>query len=125
MNAEKLITTLGLSPHPEGGYYREIYRAKDQVEVPSRFSNHNRQRDAATLIYFLMQGGNFSAFHRIKEDEIWVYESGGPAIIYMLDSKTKQRIQKVLGSVEKGDAPVVIVPHDTWFANEVISKYFS
>ena len=70
------IARLQLEPHPEGGFYRETYRAKETIEaahLPARFGG---RRVHSTAIYFLLPGNHISAFHRIKSDEVWHFYAG-------------------------------------------------
>lgn len=85
--ASELIDYYQLIPHPEGGYYRETYRAAENIPhnaLPTRFEG---QRPFSTAIYFLLQKGNFSAFHRIKSDECWHFYAGGLMLIHMIDKE--------------------------------------
>ncbi|OGD22922.1 MAG: hypothetical protein A2W03_03145 [Candidatus Aminicenantes bacterium RBG_16_63_16] len=75
--AASWIEWLGLVPHREGGYYREIYRSEDLVPaagLPPRFSG---SRALATSIYYLLTGRQVSYFHRLRSDEIWHFYLGG------------------------------------------------
>ena len=71
--ASELIRTLGLQPHPEGGFYREIWRSGIRVATAQRPS-----RSALTTIYFLLAAGSFSAWHRVRSDEVWHWYEGEP-----------------------------------------------
>lgn len=118
--AQIRIDELELSAHPEGGFYKEIYRAPDKVILPTEAEEGKQSRAAATLIYFLMLKNNFSAFHRIKSDEIWNYIEGGSVTIHMIDPASKEYRQEKLGSLSMGGcSPIVIVPSHCWFAAEV------
>jgi len=84
--AKELVVRLGLEKHPEGGYYREMYRSGDSVAeecLPERFSDG--ERSLSTAIYFLLAGEDFSALHRIKSDEVWHFYAGGTLEIHVLD----------------------------------------
>src|SRR4051812_36953349 len=84
MNAEDYIHHLNLTAHPEGGYFRENYRATENIAseaLPSRFPG---SRSIATSIYFLLKGGDYSAFHRIKSDECWHFYAGEPLLIHII-----------------------------------------
>lgn len=84
-DASYWIEKLGLTPHPEGGFYRETYRSKvvlPQVALPVGFSG---PRTASTAIYFLIGGENFSAFHRIRSDELWHFYAGSTLTVYVID----------------------------------------
>ena len=68
-SSEYYINQLKLKTHPEGGYFREIYRSPEHYEkMPSRYTG---SRNFSTSIYYLLEGNQFSAFHRIQSDEIW------------------------------------------------------
>lgn len=70
MKAQHYIKTLSLLPHPEGGYYKETYRSEGTLNTV------NGERNYSTAIYFLLEEGNFSAFHKIKSDELWHFYTG-------------------------------------------------
>ena len=83
--AKHWIRTLNLEPHPEGGWYREVYRAAESIphaSLPDRFTG---DRHFSTAIYFLLDGTNFSAFHRICQDELWHFYDGSPLTIHSID----------------------------------------
>ena len=67
MRAQDLIRTLRLQPHPEGGHYREIFRSPHEVQP----ADGRKPRSAITTIDFLLQSGEFSAWHRVASDEVW------------------------------------------------------
>jgi hypothetical protein len=79
--AQALIAVLRLEPHPEGGYYRQTYRSEMKVAAPG-----GAERRALTSILFLLHDDNFSAFHRLKSDEIWHFYRGAPVAIEIIDS---------------------------------------
>ena len=67
--AAQFIQQYNLQPHPEGGWYKETYRSSETIpalSLPERFGG---ERNFSTAIYFLLERGNFSAFHKIKSDE--------------------------------------------------------
>jgi len=74
------IEELKLGPHPEGGWFRECYRAPLQVSAPG-FTN---PRPASTAIYYLLESGNFSALHRLRQDEVWHFYAGSSLTIHMI-----------------------------------------
>jgi hypothetical protein len=81
---QELIEKYGLSPHPEGGYYREIYRSRQSV----RSSLATADRQAVTHIYFLLTRGQISRFHRVLHDEIWNFYAGSPLRLVSFDGTT-------------------------------------
>src|SRR5690349_13479691 len=83
-NAPFWISTLGLTRHPEGGWFRESYRSAESIPagaLPGRFGG---ERSICTSIYFLLERGECSALHRIRSDEIWHFHEGGPLIVHVL-----------------------------------------
>jgi predicted cupin superfamily sugar epimerase len=72
--ARQLIDTLGLNPHPEGGWYRQVFKSEERV---TRLAD-GAERSALSTIYFLLVEGTFSAWHRVKSDEAWHYYEGDP-----------------------------------------------
>jgi len=81
MNAKYWIKKLNLIPHPEGGYFKEIYRAQEHIQELPGFIG---KRNISTAIYYLLEQGDFSCFHRIKSDELWHHYEGGAINIYYL-----------------------------------------
>lgn len=80
-DVERLISSLGLVPHPEGGYYRQTYRSASSV-----ISAEGQRRSALTNIYFLLTGDTFSAWHRIDADETWHFYRGCELVISIIES---------------------------------------
>ena len=85
MQARELIETLGLAPHPEGGWYREVYRSASSVAP----ADGRPARDALTTIYFLLESHQHSRWHRVLSDEVWVYLGGVPLALYCCDAQLR------------------------------------
>lgn len=120
--AKYWINKLKLQKHPEGGWFREIYRSDDVIPkdaLPAEFSG---DRNISTSIYYLLEGEDRSAFHRIKSDEIWHFYTGSSSVeIWIL--KDKKLIKKRVGNdMETGDEFQVVVPKNTWFAAHLTNK---
>ena len=81
---QEFIEKLELTPHVEGGYFKETYRSETLHTI-----ENGKQRSLATLIYFLLPHGNYSKFHKIESDEIWIYQAGSPLLIHMIDNEGK------------------------------------
>lgn len=111
--AVDLIHALALSPHPEGGHYRETYRSARQVTRPDGASRH-----ASTAIYFLLGAGEYSAWHRIASDEIWHFHAGTPLRIHVLRAGKLTTLH--LGHPTKlpGAEFQHVIPAGAWFAAE-------
>ena len=108
-----LIPKYRLSPHPEGGFYREIFRSEMQVQsIPA-----GEPRNAVTHIYFLLTRGEISRFHRVIHDEIWNFYQGDPLKL-ILCTPTGTR-EEIIGP----EAPVCVVPAGTWQAAEPVGEY--
>src|SRR6185436_9705052 len=106
--ARGLIETLGLVPHPEGGYYRETFRSPVAVRgLPWLASEH--ERSASTAIYFLLPAGIFSAFHRVPADEIWHHYQGDPVEIHTLESAGGHRVSWLGQDLHRGERPQQVV----------------
>ncbi len=116
---EYFIEKLGLIKHPEGGWYKEVYRSGETVKaghLPSRYSG---DRCFGTSIYFLLDSDDFSAFHKIKSDEIWHFYSGSPLNIYYFDSSGKFN-EVVLGdNPENNECMQFVIPGGCWFGAKV------
>lgn len=121
-NANTWIKKLKLLPHPEGGYYRELYRSKEIITKDALPTRYNASRNFATSIYYLLKGKQFSAWHKIKSDEIWHHYDGCAITIHTVrDNRIYQKL--VLGkNVENGEIPQVVIPYSVWFAAELNDK---
>ena len=118
MTVKQIVQTLELQPHPEGGFYREVYRSNGTLDQNCLNDNFSGKRNYSTSIYYLLERGDFSAFHRISSDEIWHHYLGGDLLIHSLD-KNGNYTRHVLGSAI-GDGAVlqVVIPARHWFASE-------
>ncbi|MHC1775095.1 MAG: cupin domain-containing protein [Lentimicrobium sp.] len=112
---ENYMALLKLVPHPEGGWFREVYRADLQVEVPWSVE----KRSASTSIYFLLESGGFSSFHRIKSDELWHFYDGETLEIFWFDETGKPRSILLGRNQEAGELLQFAVPAGCWFAARV------
>jgi len=115
----KIITNLDLTPHPEGGYYRETYRSAGMINQNSLPPVFTGERNYSTCIYFLLIAGSFSAFHRIVQDEIWHFYDGFPVILHLITPDGKYSNICIGRDIDKGESPQFVVPGGTWFASEV------
>jgi uncharacterized protein len=119
MNAQNWIDRLGLQPHPEGGWYKETYRAEFQV-TPTSGPTSGAPTSAVTSIYYLLENEDFSAFHRIAYPEIWYFHEGEPLTVHEL-SPNGTYTARTLG---KGECEVLslVVEPGVWFAAELPGK---
>ena len=118
MDAREYIEQLSLKPHPEGGFYRETYRSEGTIPEGALPSHFQGKRHYSTAIYFLLQEGDYSAFHRIKSDECWHFYDGGPLWIHVIE-KDGNYFRAMLGNkIKEKQLLQFVVPADTWFASE-------
>ena len=116
---EQIIGHLDLTPHPEGGYYRETYRSEHILGSTCLPTGMKGERHCATSIYFLLTSDSFSAFHRIKQDETWHFYAGSPIEIHMIDpSGVYDKIELGL-DLTRHILPQFTVRAYTWFAASV------
>jgi predicted cupin superfamily sugar epimerase len=109
--AARLVAELELSPHPEGGFYRETWRAPLVVEGLPQGA-----RAAHTAIYFLLPAGTFSALHRVASDEVWHHYDGDPVELHLLDGAGTHRIEVLGRDLGRGERPQHVVPAGVWQA---------
>ena len=119
MNAKQIIQQLNMEPHPEGGYYRETYRSQTMLPAASLPPEFNGGRPAGTSIYFLLTGDTFSAFHRLRSDELWHYHIGDSACVHIIHPDGRHEMVKVGPDLADGQQFQCIIPAGTWFAASV------
>lgn len=118
--AIEIVTALALQPHPEGGFFRETYRAATGLETPRGW------RPACTAILFLVTPSAPSRLHRLNSDELWIAQAGVPLEITAIDPDGELR-RHVLGNpgealrdpgpmaIERGaPLPQALVPGGWW-----------
>ena len=114
---QQLIQQYNLQPHPEGGWYKETYKSSEYIAanaLPERFDG---SRTFSTAIYFLLEQGNFSAFHRIKSDECWHFYAGDCLQIYIIQLYGTLDIIELGNNIKKGQLFQYVVPAICWFAS--------
>ena len=114
MRARHLIETLHLQPHPEGGWYAEMFRSPSQV----RPADGRSSRSALTTIYYLLDSEQCSRWHRVLSDEVWIHLEGAPLALYISDAALRTPPAHLrLGPVdEHGTRPQHTVPAGQWQA---------
>ncbi len=120
ISASYWVSHLRLASHPEGGFFREVYRSSERVaseHLPDRFRG---ARNFATSIYYLLEAGDFSAFHRIKSDETWHFYAGGPLELHMVQGESYSVV--IIGNrPDRGEVLQYTVPHGVWFASRPLA----
>lgn len=113
-DAQYWIDRLNMQAHPEGGYYAETYRSEGKVET--------LDRSYSTGIYFLLLEDKFSAFHRIRYDEMWHFYTGSPVEVLMLEENGELKSQRLGSNPDKGETFQFVVPGGTWFGSRMLDK---
>src|SRR5690349_12602899 len=110
--ATSLIEMLGMRPHPEGGFYRELYRSSSRVQP----ADARPPRAALTTIYFLLTEGAHSRWHRVASDEVWHLYEGGPLELIQAQPDGSGIHRIVLEPASSNAGPVHVVPAGHWQA---------
>lgn len=111
MTAQDIIDQLGLQQHPEGGWFKETWRAD------------NEGRATGTCIYFLLREGESSHWHRVDATEIWLYHSGAPLILSLSETDQGPATEHLLSPDLSQGAPQLIVPKGHWQAARTTGDY--
>jgi predicted cupin superfamily sugar epimerase len=113
-NSAYWIEKLGLLHHPEGGWYREVYRSP-QIIPAAALPRHGGERVFSTSIYYLLESGQFSALHRLKSDELWFFHSGCPLEICSIAENGQCNINRLGSHADCGESLFAVVPAGNWF----------
>lgn len=113
MTADEVIATLGLQPHPEGGWFRQTWEAA------------NEGRATGTCIYFMLKAGERSHWHRVTDaTEFWIWNAGAPLRLWLAESDAGPARAQVLGpDLAAGERPQGMVPPDWWQAAESLGDW--
>jgi predicted cupin superfamily sugar epimerase len=113
------IQKLDLAPHPEGGYYRQTYRADLALNAQSLSPQFTGPRSASTAIYFLLEGTDFSAFHRLRSDELWHFYQGQTLEVHVIESDGSYSTILLGSDPEAGETFQSAVKAGCWFASRL------
>ena len=117
MTAKDVIQALQLAPHPEGGWYREIYRSTDRVQ------RGDQTRSATTAIYYLLEQHQLSRWHVVDADEIWHFYGGAPLELLAYEAHSRQLNRHIIHNVAGESRPVGIIPSGVWQAARSLGEY--
>ena len=109
-SAPQLIARFGLEPHPEGGWYREVFRSGELLQT------RRGPRAALTSIYFLLERGQVSRWHVVTSDEIWHHAGGAPLELLVYEPLAARFRRQVLGPPREGQEPIGIAAAGEWQA---------
>lgn len=113
ISSQQIIEKLDLAPHPEGGWYKETWRAG---AAPGT-------RASGTAIYFLLEQGQRSHWHKVDATEIWLYHAGAPLTLELSDDGKKTHAITLGPGLENGEHPQAIVPPDCWQAAKSLGAW--
>ena len=120
MQARDVIRDLALAPHPEGGWYRELYRSSRRV------TTEQGSRSAMTTIYYLLEHRQLSRWHSVAADETWHFYAGAPLELFAYDSTAGTLIRHLLcapASTAGAGEPVAVIPSGVWQAARSLGEY--
>lgn len=112
-----LVEQLGLHPHIEGGWYRELWKANFTIPQQVLGEPYSGPRAAASSIYFLLHGDEFSDWHKVYSDELWMWHSGSPLLLILGGTEDDPATRKeiVVGpNIAAGQLPQALVPANEW-----------
>ncbi|WP_460219110.1 cupin domain-containing protein [Psychroserpens sp. MEBiC05023] len=116
---EILIKTLELLPHPEGGYFKETYRSEGIISTSCLPSTFKTERNYSTGIYYLLKSEDFSAFHKINQDEMWHFYLGDAIELHMISEEGIHSKVYIGNDIAQGQVLQFVVPKHYWFAAKV------
>lgn len=108
-SAEDWIRVLELEPHPEGGHYRETYRAVRAPGAPGA------PRACSTAIYYLLEAPQISRLHRIVQDEVWHFYAGDGLLVPFIAPDGVLSTLRLGTDLDAGEIPQGVVPAGCWF----------
>ena len=108
VDADSIIQTLGMIPHPEGGWYAEMFRS---AAAPA-------DRPAVSAIYFLLRRGERSHWHTVDATEIWLWHSGSPILLHLSHAGDVQQSLILGADLHAGERPQAVVREGVWQAAE-------
>lgn len=117
--AAELIRELSLTPHVEGGFYRQTFRSARAVQP----DDDRGERAALTTIYYLLTHGSHSRWHRVRSDEVWHFCEGSPLELFVASSDATSLERVMLGPALATDGPLYTVPAGSWQAARPIGSY--
>src|ERR1700679_1315114 len=103
LTAEKLVQQFKMQPHPEGGFYKETYRCVQTIPQQALSRKYSGERNISTAIYFLLEQGNFSGFHKIKSDECWHFYAGETLHVYVIHINGHLEIIKLGNNISQSE----------------------
>jgi len=117
LTVQQLVDQYNMQPHPEGGYYKETYRSSGLIPKTALPETFTGDRNFATAIYFLLEQGNFSAFHKIKSDECWHFYAGQTLEVFVIMPNGDLETVQLGSNMQNNETFQYTVPANCWFAS--------
>ena len=117
-----LVEAFELGKHPEGGYFKEVYRSKESIPESALPFGYKGTRNFGTSIYFLLTSDNFSSFHRIKQDETWHFYEGSTVDLHVISPSGSYQNVKIGSQIAKREVFQFTVPGGHWFSARVLEE---
>jgi predicted cupin superfamily sugar epimerase len=114
---KELIAKLGLEPHQEGGWFRQVYKSATQVQAPQG------RRSAVTTIYYLLEHARASPWHVVQSDEIWHFYHGSPSQLLCYEPTGRKLERHRLTAVTGDGVQVAVIPAGSWQAAHCMGEY--
>jgi predicted cupin superfamily sugar epimerase len=119
LQKEDWLTYLNLKPHPEGGWFSEIYRNHELISDTELTTKYSGKRNLATSIYFMLANGNISKLHRLKSDELWYFHYGSQLTVHIF-LKGEYKIITMGTDIGKKQQLQLLIPAGAIFGAEVL-----
>lgn len=113
LGVQEVVRLLGMARHPEGGWYAETFRAAPGPDG----------RAAGTLIYYVLEAGEVSAWHRVDADEMWLWHAGGPLALTVSEDGSAARSLHLGPDLRAGQRPQGVVPKGAWQTAESLGAW--
>lgn len=120
LSVEELIESLKLQPHPEGGFYREIYRADEAVDAVALPSRYGAARCSSTSIYYLLTADTFSTMHTVKSDEMLHFYMGDPVEQLRLFPDGRSEVVILGQNIRSGQHIQSLAPRAVWQGSRLV-----
>ncbi|WP_348762052.1 cupin domain-containing protein [uncultured Salinisphaera sp.] len=118
-SAAETVRALSLSPHPEGGHYRQTYCADEAIADDALPARYDGARAHATAIYFLLAAGEVSHLHRLASDEVWHFYRGTSLVVHVLAPDGRHVAHRLGHNTTHGEVCQLVVPRGHWFGAEL------
>lgn len=120
--AEYWIQNLDLKPHPEGGFYKEMFRSNIVISKDELPVGYKSSRRLTTSIFYLLRTEDYSRLHRLKSDEMWYFHYGSAIRIIYIDHEGKKHTKLLGANLEKAEYFYLHIPAGNIFTAEVVDK---